>query len=128
MSYRPTAPPTEGEHERQDNPAGEREDPIREACEDADASHLGSALSRVPPRALRLEQVKDVLKGRRVTVPVFDDHVASGGPKQMANDERGHHHIIERTKDGNELGDEVDGRGDPARTAEEGGLGASRHA
>src|SRR4030095_5745372 len=57
-----------------------------------------------------------------------DDHVASGGPKQMANDERGHHHIIERTKDGNELGDEVDGRGDPGRTEEEEGFGASRHA
>lgn len=60
-------------------------------------------------------------------MPVLGDHFSPGGPKQMAQDERGHHRVVERTQDRNELGDEVDRRGDPRRTEEEKGLGPSRH-
>jgi len=44
---------------------------------------------------------------------VVGDNVASRRPKQVSKDQAGDNRVIEGAKDGDELGDEVDGRGHP---------------
>jgi hypothetical protein len=76
---------------------------------------------------LRLEEAKESSKGLRVTPPVLGDHISPRRPKQVTKDQGGDDRVIKGADDGDELGDEVDGRGHPRRAEDEEHLGSARY-
>lgn len=63
----------------------------------------------------------------RLSVPVLLDNAAIRRAQDVTQDKRSNDRVIERARDWDELGNEVNGRCEPDRSDREGDLRASRH-